>query len=303
MRHPFLLAPVLATLLLLVACGGDNTGAKEKPLTSLEPGLQSVSYAIGMDMARQIASIPDIDDHDQLAAGLRDRMAGQARLDDMAAREVWQSHAAGLPDDTPAGDGFDSQAARRSYAVGVTAGAIAASNFEGIESRALVQGLKDKLAGGATLLAEDQVPVLVGEYQREQHERQAAENRAEGEAFLTENAQREGVQVTDSGLQYEVLSPGDGPRPEATQTVTVHYRGTLLDGTQFDSSYDRGEPISFALNRVIAGWTEGLQLMPVGSKYKLYIPSDLGYGERGAGGDIGPNATLVFEVELIDIKD
>lgn len=139
------------------------------------------------------------------------------------------------------------------------------------------------------------------EQQREILAQQAQSNLQKGEEFLAENAKRDGVMVTDSGLQYEVITSGDGPRPQATDTVRVHYRGTLIDGTEFDSSYARGEPAVFPLNRVISGWTEGLQLMPVGSKYKFYIPSDLAYGGRNQG-TIGPNSTLQFDVELLGIE-
>jgi FKBP-type peptidyl-prolyl cis-trans isomerase len=126
-------------------------------------------------------------------------------------------------------------------------------------------------------------------------------NAAEGDEFLLENRVKEGIQITDSGLQYQVLEMGDGARPAATDKVTVHYRGTLLNGEEFDSSYSRGEPISFALDQVIPGWTEGVQLMPVGSKFMFYIPPNLAYGPAG-GGPIGPNATLIFQVELLGIE-
>jgi len=129
----------------------------------------------------------------------------------------------------------------------------------------------------------------------------AAQNAAEGDKFLLENRLKEGVVITDSGLQYQVIEMGDGPKPAATDKVTVHYRGTLLNGEEFDSSYSRGEPVSFALNQVIPGWTEGVQLMPVGSKFMFFIPPDLAYGPNG-GGPIGPNATLIFEVELLGIN-
>ncbi|WP_088331166.1 FKBP-type peptidyl-prolyl cis-trans isomerase [Lacimicrobium sp. SS2-24] len=142
----------------------------------------------------------------------------------------------------------------------------------------------------------------VNEKQQALADKQSEANLAEGQAFLEKNATREGVMVTESGLQYEVLEQGEGEKPAAEDTVKVHYLGTLLDGTKFDSSYDRDEPAVFPLNRVISGWTEGVQLMNVGSKYKFYIPAELAYGER-ATGKITPNSTLIFEVELLDIED
>lgn len=129
-----------------------------------------------------------------------------------------------------------------------------------------------------------------------------AENKAAGEAFLAENAKKPGIVTTASGLQYQVITEGTGATPSATDNVTVHYKGTTLDGKEFDSSYGRGAPATFPLNRVIAGWTEGLQLMKEGGKSRLFIPSNLAYGERGAGRDIGPNSALIFDVELIKAK-
>jgi FKBP-type peptidyl-prolyl cis-trans isomerase FkpA len=148
--------------------------------------------------------------------------------------------------------------------------------------REFFQGVKERLEGKRKVLGE--------------------KNKAEGEQFLKENAQKEGVTVTTSGLQYIVLKEGTGPKPASTDTATVHYAGTLIDGKAFDSSYKRGEPAKFPLNRVIAGWTEGLQLMSAGAKYKFFIPSDLGYGIRGQGAIIGPNAVLIFEVELLGFE-
>ena len=168
-------------------------------------------------------------------------------------------------------------------------------------------------AGGEPILSEDEVAAAFEENQKivEKNQMENAEKAVEGEskknleagkAFLAENAKKDGVKTTDSGLQYEVMKEGDGAKPKATDEVSVHYHGTLIDGTVFDSSVDRGEPTSFPLNRVIPGWTEGVQLMPVGAKYKFTIPYSLAYGERGAGSDIGPFSTLVFEVELLEIK-
>jgi FKBP-type peptidyl-prolyl cis-trans isomerase FklB len=143
------------------------------------------------------------------------------------------------------------------------------------------------------------------EYRQQQQERMqqlGAANKTEGETFLAANKAKDGVVTLPSGLQYKILKAGAGPKPAATDTVTVNYRGTLINGTEFDSSYKRGQPATFGVTGVIKGWTEALQLMPVGSKWQLFIPADLAYGERGAGADIAPNATLIFEVELLSIK-
>ncbi|MBR1630575.1 MAG: FKBP-type peptidyl-prolyl cis-trans isomerase [Paludibacteraceae bacterium] len=152
------------------------------------------------------------------------------------------------------------------------------------------------------LFDEQTAQAYVEQYAQAAQEQMKQKQIAEGEEFLAQNAKRPEVRTTESGLQYEVLIPADGPKPTASNKVKVHYEGRLIDGKVFDSSYQRGEPIEFELGRVIAGWTEGLQLMPVGSKYRLYIPYQLGYGERGAGADIKPYATLIFDVELLDFK-
>lgn len=180
-----------------------------------------------------------------------------------------------------------------------------------------VQGLKTSLSDGKPLVTEEQMSAIKQEISQKIMQQRAEktkeleekkkvmgeQNKADGEKFLAENKTKEGVKTTASGLQYQVLTKGTGANPKETDVVSVHYQGTLLDGTEFDSSYKRGEPTSFPLNRVIAGWTEGLQLMKVGGKTRFFIPSALAYGERGAGTAIGPNATLIFEVELLGIEE
>ena len=173
-----------------------------------------------------------------------------------------------------------------------------------------VRGLKDALAGSKPLMTEDEVKAaltqlqteLRGKLEAKAHEAGAA-SRKEGEAFLAANKGKEGVVTLPSGMQYKILTAGTGPKPTASDTVTCNYRGTLINGKEFDSSYKRGQPTSFQVGGVIKGWTEALQLMPVGSKWQLFIPADMAYGDRGAGGDIGPGETLIFEVELISIGE
>ena len=205
--------------------------------------------------------------------------------------------------------GDESFEKRASYALGMDIGNSVQQFAVYLDREALVNGLFDALSEREPRFSPEEVNELVMELlanaQKENARRrgeQAETNMQEGEEFLAENKAKDGVVETASGLQYIVLEQGEGPSPVAADRVTVHYEGKLLDGKVFDSSYERGEPAEFLLGAVIAGWTEGVQLMKVGSKYRFFLPSDLAYGERGAGQDIGPNATLIFEVELVSIE-
>ncbi len=195
------------------------------------------------------------------------------------------------------------------YIIGMDIGKSLRDQSANVDLDTLVEAIRATFNGEELALTDEEAATIRQAYvQKRQSEQQAESavagqaNLAEGQKFLAENKTKEGVQTTESGLQYKVLTMGDGAKPAATDTVKVHYRGTLLDGTEFDSSYARNEPISFALNRVIAGWTEGVQLMPIGSKFMFYIAPELAYGE-GGGGPIPPNSTLIFEVELLDIEN
>jgi FKBP-type peptidyl-prolyl cis-trans isomerase FklB len=200
---------------------------------------------------------------------------------------------------------------KASYAIGMNWGTGLHRQGIDVDNAALIQGMKDALAGGKTLLTEDEARSALMQLQKEMQEKQQAKaaqegeaNKKEGEAFLAANKTKEGVVTLPSGLQYKILTPGTGPKPTASDSVVCNYKGTLINGSEFDSSYKRGEPATFPVTGVIKGWTEALQLMPVGSKWQLFIPPDLAYGPRGTpGGPIGPNATLIFEVELISIKE
>jgi FKBP-type peptidyl-prolyl cis-trans isomerase len=201
-------------------------------------------------------------------------------------------------------------AEKSSYAIGMDVASSLSQIKDDLDHAALLQGLSDALAERELLLSDEEAQQVMQEFSQNLQTRQAADRTAagarnleEGRNFLAKNKEGEGVVTTASGLQYRVLQEGNGPSPKATDRVTVNYSGKLIDGTEFDSSYKRGEPASFAVNGVIAGWGEALQLMKVGGKYELFIPSDLAYGERGAGQAIGPNATLIFEVELLKIGD
>jgi FKBP-type peptidyl-prolyl cis-trans isomerase FklB len=204
---------------------------------------------------------------------------------------------------------LETQKQKVSYSIGIDIGKNFKHSNIDIDLEALAQGVKDAISDSTPLLTEQQREEAMRQLQQEmvakrnESAKKAGEkNKVEGEAFLAENAKKEGVVTLPSGLQYKILKQGDGRKPKLTDEVTTNYRGTLIDGAEFDSSYKRGEPTSFRVNEVIAGWTEALQLMPVGSKWQLFIPSNLAYGERGTGGPIGPNATLIFEIELLAIK-
>lgn len=197
-----------------------------------------------------------------------------------------------------------------SYAIGAQIGTDMKRQAVDIDPDTLAKGVKDGFRGSKMLLTDQEMREAIGGVQQQMAAKQAermrelgAKNKQAGAAFLAENSKKQGVKVLPNGLQYKIIKEGTGKTPKADDTVTVNYRGTLIDGTEFDSSYKRGEPATFPVKGVIKGWTEALQLMKVGSKWQLFIPPELAYGEQGAGRVIGPNATLIFEVELLGIKE
>lgn len=209
----------------------------------------------------------------------------------------------------PADVALSTEEQQVSYGIGLNFGTNLKRQEFPIDIESFVAGLHDGVDGNEPKMAQAQIMEVMQGFQKKMMEKrkaekdaEAAKNKEEGEAFLAENGKKEGVVTTESGLQYKVIAKGDGPVPGANDTVEVNYRGTLINGDEFDSSYKRGKPVSFPVKGVIKGWTEALQLMPVGSKYELYIPASLAYGPGGTG-SIGPNATLIFEVELLSIKE
>ena len=216
---------------------------------------------------------------------------------------------------TPAKDGekveFKTTIEKASYSMGLKLGKKMKAQGVAVNAKLLLKGLEDGLSGGKALMTDAEARDVMITFENEMKEKLAKQselkkgvaekNKREGEAFLAENKKKQDVTTLPSGLQYKVITMGTGPKPKATDTVTMHYRGTLIDGKEFDSSRD--EPATFPVNGVIKGWTEALQLMPVGSKWELFIPAEIAYGERGAGADIGPNATLIFEIELLKINE
>jgi FKBP-type peptidyl-prolyl cis-trans isomerase FklB len=198
---------------------------------------------------------------------------------------------------------------KASYAIGMNIGKGLHKDSVDVDPAILLRGLKDGMAGGKTLLTDDEAKSAMVAIQADLRKKQEAKmavvgdaNKKEGDEFLAQNKTKEGVVTLPSGLQYKILKEGTGPKPSASDSVVCNYKGTLIDNTEFDSSYKRGQPATFPVGQVIKGWTEVLQLMPVGSKWQVFVPSDLAYGPRAPGGAIGPNATLIFEIELLSIQ-
>ena len=212
--------------------------------------------------------------------------------------------------DAKAHQGLTTDKEKQSYAVGMNLGENLKSQSVDIDPNLLLKGMKDSMAGGKTLLTQDEEHATLMALQTglrktmmEKMQKVADKNKTEGAAFLATNKSKPGVVTLPSGLQYKILQPGTGPKPTSSDSVSTNYRGTLIDGTEFDSSYKRGQAATFPVTGVIKGWTEALQLMPVGSKWQLYVPASLAYGDKAASPVLGPNATLIFDVELISIKE
>jgi len=204
---------------------------------------------------------------------------------------------------------LDNQTNKASYSIGIQFGSQMSQIKDMVDQDAIIQGFKDSLAGNEPKLTKEEMQTTMQAFQKTMMEKQQAKQaelaksgKAEGDKFLADNKAKEGVKTTESGLQYMIITEGKGDSPKDTDTVVTHYTGTTIDGKVFDSSVKRNAPATFPVNGVIKGWTEALQLMKVGAKWKLFIPSELAYGERGAGANIGPNQVLIFEIELLEIK-
>jgi FKBP-type peptidyl-prolyl cis-trans isomerase len=302
----FLFSAFLLTL-FLGACGGEGGGDSSSDLTT---EMDSMSYAIGASFGKGAKESGMNLNGDLMAKGYTDCKAGTSYInEENAAMEMRRLQMAYMQASTSGNEG-DLDLDSLSYAAGSDYFIRLNELGLGLNHAALAKGIKDNFTAEATtLLSDQQSEVLLQRFndiaskaQAEKNAATAAENKAKGKAFLEEKAQEEGVLSTPSGLLYKVIEAGSGKSPVATDKVSVHYEGTLIDGTVFDSSIKRGKPAEFPRNGVIKGWTEGLQLMKTGAKYQFYIPSELAYGDQGSGsGSIGPGETLIFDVELLEI--
>ncbi|MFT4197169.1 MAG: FKBP-type peptidyl-prolyl cis-trans isomerase [Pseudoxanthomonas sp.] len=295
-----------------LAAGLVTGSAAAQDKTALNTDKDKVSYAIGMDLARSLAPVADYVDVAALQTAIQGALAGakpelsedEARATDQALRTAVAINSGQVPKGMPPGmqaPAVDKVKAGKLIG-GYMMGPQLASVKDDIELPVLIQALRTSLAKGQPLLSEQEAMATLQAFAARRQASAAQRNREAAAAFLSKNKNEKGVVTTPSGLQYLVLRQGSGARPTANSTVSVNYEGKLLDGTVFDSSYKRGEPAQFALGSVVPGWTEGLQLMPVGSKYRFWVPSQLGYGAQGAPqGGIGPDAMLTFDVELLGI--
>ena len=285
-----------------------ETATAEKQETTkqeVKPNMKDFSYSLGYEMYTNNKKYKLVLSPEKLIEGIDDGYANAApkfKQDDVKAQHVaFMSHmqADGESD-------FKDEKGILSYFTGFqVVKNFTANGIDSLDKNEILAGIKDAEEGKEPRLDEagrKASMAAMDEVVKAKAKAKAEAVKVESKKFLEENAKKEGVKVTESGLQYTVIKEGEGAKPKATDTVKVHYKGTLVDGKEFDSSYKRGEPISFPLNGVIKGWTEGLQLMPVGSTYRFFIPSDLGYGDRGAGADIPGGAALIFDVELIEIN-
>jgi FKBP-type peptidyl-prolyl cis-trans isomerase FklB len=317
---------LLALALTISTCVTAAPPTAAKPVAPPKTALEKTSYSIGASVTKGFKAnkVPLV--ADLLVRALTDVLNTKTllmtdaecqqtmatfRADQQDPKE-WSSKlsAAGAKVSAASAEAIlKNKAGKLSYALGVTVGKQLSTLKIDVDQKMLAQGARDGMVAGKMLLTEEQMKASLDALTAELMKKQADDakvagekNKTEGDAFLAKNKEDKDVVTLPSGLQYKILKAGDGKKPKAEETVEVNYRGTLIDGTEFDSSYKRGQTATFPVNGVIKGWTEALQLMPVGSKWQLFIPSELAYGPRGSGPVIGPNAVLVFEVELIAIK-
>jgi FKBP-type peptidyl-prolyl cis-trans isomerase len=324
---------MMAIVVWMMALGIGLLAAVAQDTSAPKGPKEKLSYALGIDLGNQLRKLSIKVDPVVFSQGLKDALSGsnpqmteeevRAAVSELQADvKLKQAQARKGIDDTKTEDAssLKSQKEKISYAVGMDLGNQLRKMSVDVDTAVFGHGLKDALSGGKTLMTEEQVRAAVSELQAEMKRRQASArkgtdddktelallagyNKRVGDAFLAENQKKEGVVTLPSGLQYKVLKPGEGKKPTIDDTVVCHYRGTLLDGTEFYNSYKRNQSMTFAIKGgVIKGWGEALQLMPVGSKWQLFVPPHLAYDDKGSG-PIGPNATLIYEVELLSIKD